>query len=223
MIKKIFLSACLVQMFGCSSSPESEVVLPNVDLNVAQTTPSGLFPVPSHSPENFHSNWQARPHSHHASRQVLTNYVSRLAKDLISNLNQQYIYPIAVTSFVNLSSDLQTTNLAGNQIAEEMLTELRKLGLPVIDFKTTGNIQVTPEGDFVFSRTVGELKSTQGINNVLSGTMVWHETGLVINARIISLNDNSVLSAARLSIPYFVTDSIFAGPEQHRFTGYSKH
>jgi hypothetical protein len=59
--------------------------------------------------------------------------------------------PIAVASFVDLDT-LKDTNWIGQQIEESFIYELNRRGEVVVDFKTTGNIQVTPQGDFVMSR-----------------------------------------------------------------------
>ncbi|MFQ3288062.1 MAG: hypothetical protein ACI93V_000273, partial [Alteromonadaceae bacterium] len=59
--------------------------------------------------------------------------------------------PIAVASFVDLK-DLESTNWLGNQLSESFVHELQRHGLLIVDFKTTGNIRVTKEGDYVFSR-----------------------------------------------------------------------
>ena len=61
------------------------------------------------------------------------------------------------------------------------------------------------------------------INNVLTGTLIWHEGGLIINARILDLETSAVLAAGKGFIPYFVADQIFSGPSDKRFYGYSKH
>lgn len=180
--------------------------------------PTGTAPVPT-----YNSVWQAGPQNPYANHQVLTNYISRIAKELVANLQPYYLRSMAVTSFVNLDSTLQSSNLAGNQIAEEFITEMRQLGLPVVDFKTTGFIKVSQGGDFVFSRQARELREMQGIDHVLSGTMVWHQNGLVINARIIDLNSNQILAASKGFVPYFVADQAFSGPSQVRFHNYSAH
>lgn len=53
---------------------------------------------------------------------------------LIENMN--YINsntPIAITSFVNLDDNLQTTNIFGNHLAESFITELQEFGLSVMN------------------------------------------------------------------------------------------
>jgi TolB-like protein len=186
---------------------------------------SNMAPVVSH-PSVIYPDymWQAPPRNYRSNNQLLTNYVSRLAGELARSLSSgTYMAPIGVASFVNLDSTLESTNLVGNQIAEEFITEIRQLGLPVVDYKLTGHIKVTSSGDFVFSRDSGVLKQQVGLSNILTGTLVWNDGGLVINARIINLETGYVLAAAKGYIPYFVADQIFAGPVHERFIGYSAH
>ncbi|TPH17118.1 FlgO family outer membrane protein [Litorilituus lipolyticus] len=111
--------------------------------------------------------------------------------------------PVAVTSFVELSS-LESTNWLGNQLAESFVHELQRHGLVVIDYKTTGHIRVTKEGDYVFSRDWKELPERQIIDYVVAGTMVEQESGILINARMIGIQSKVVVATAQSFIPNWV-------------------
>lgn len=111
--------------------------------------------------------------------------------------------PVAVTSFVNLE-DLESTNWLGNQIAENFVHELQRHGLVVIDFKTTGHIRVTKEGDYVFSRDWKELPERQIIDYIVAGTMMEQEDGIIINARMIGIQSHVVVATAQSFIPKWV-------------------
>lgn len=111
--------------------------------------------------------------------------------------------PVAVTSFVNLK-DLESTNWLGNQIAENFMHELQRHGLVVIDFKATGHIRVTKEGDYVFSRDWKELPERQIIDYVVAGTMMEQEDGIIINARMIGIQSHVVVATAQSFIPKWV-------------------
>jgi TolB-like protein len=111
--------------------------------------------------------------------------------------------PVAVTSFVDLK-DLETTNWLGNQLAESFVHELQRHGLVVIDYKTTGHIRVTKEGDYVFSRDWKELPERQIIDYVVSGTMVEQENGILVNARMIGIQSKVVVATAQSFIPAWV-------------------
>jgi TolB-like protein len=108
--------------------------------------------------------------------------------------------PIAVASFVDIK-DLESTNWLGNQIAESFIHELQRHGMIVVDYKTTGHIRVTKEGDYVFSRDWKELPERQIIDYVVAGTMVEQEGGVMINARMIGLQSRVVVATSQSFVP----------------------
>lgn len=111
--------------------------------------------------------------------------------------------PIAVASFVNLK-DLETTNWLGNQLAENFIHEFQRHGLVVIDFKTTGHIRVTKEGDYAFTRDWNELPKRQIIDYVVTGTMMEKDDGIMVNARMIGMQSRVVVASAQSFIPSWV-------------------
>jgi TolB-like protein len=98
--------------------------------------------------------------------------------------------------------------LLGNQIAESFIHELHAFGVPVIDFKTTDYMRVTPSGDYVFSRDYLELSQDQNFNYVLAGTLVNHQSGVLVNARIVGLASKAVVGSAQGFIPQSVVDAL---------------
>ncbi|NMP33012.1 hypothetical protein HII17_15750 [Thalassotalea sp. M1531] len=111
--------------------------------------------------------------------------------------------PIAVASFVNLE-DLESTNWLGNQLSENFVHELQRHGMVIVDYKTTGHIRVTKEGDYVFSRDWKELPERQIIDYVVTGTMMEQETGILVNARMIGMQSRVVVASAQSFIPKWV-------------------
>ena len=111
--------------------------------------------------------------------------------------------PIAVASFVELES-LESTNWLGNQLSENFVHELQRHGLIVVDYKTTGHIRVTKEGDYVFSRDWKELPERQIIDYVVSGTMMKQDGGVMVNARMIGMQSRVVVATAQSFIPEWV-------------------
>lgn len=132
----------------------------------------------------------------------LNRLVSDLADRLFTNklAGSKTLSPIAVTSFVNLNT-LENTNWLGQQIAEDLVHELHRRGEVVFDYKLTGSIKVTPEGDFVFSRDWTELSKRVPVSRILTGTMSRNEKGIVINARIVSLKTRMVEATAQGFVP----------------------
>ncbi len=137
----------------------------------------------------------------------IQDYAAQLAMDLVKNangLNNQAA--IGVTSFVKLDYSLQNTTVLGNQLAEYSISEIQQFGLNVIDFKLMPAIQVTRNGDLAFSRDVMQLAKNKIMDHVLSATMIDKADGVFINARIIELQTNKVVSSASVLVPTFVIE-----------------
>jgi TolB-like protein len=139
------------------------------------------------------------------------DYASQLAMDLVKNANG--LGPqakIGVSSFVKLDYTLQNTTVLGNQMAEYSISEIQQFGLNVVDFKMMPAIQVTRKGDLAFSRDIMKLANNKIMDHVLSATMIEKADGVFINARIIELGTNRVVSSASVLIPKFVSQQIHA-------------
>ena len=208
-MKRLILSMCLPMGFGCSSmlasdTPEQhdepqlmaqrEVAAPHSNDSVFQTKQAVLN----------NSSFTAAP-----TRKNINHYVRGIMQDLVENL--QYVNdktPIAVSSFVYLDADYNSTTLLGNQLAESFIHELHTFGVPVVDFKTTDYMRVTPGGDYVFSRDYLELNQDQNFNYVLAGTLVNHQSGVLVNARIVGLASKAVVGSAQGFIPQSVVDAL---------------
>jgi len=136
-------------------------------------------------------------------------YTRGLMQDLMANLsfvNEKT--PLAVSSFVLLEGDYQTSNLLGLQITEALMHEVNKFGIPVIDFKATGNMEVTDSGDFFFSKDASDLEDDLPIRYVLTGTMVEQRGGYLVNARIIGVSSKAIVSSAQAFISAEASDAI---------------
>lgn len=139
----------------------------------------------------------------------INHYVRGLMQDLVANL--QYVNastPVAVVSFVMLDSDYNDANLLGIQIAESLIHEVHKFGIPVIDFKTTGFIRVTEQGDFAFSKDYEDFSGQMPARYIVGGTMLKHTDGYLVNARIVGVKSQAVVASAQSFIPNSVSDPI---------------
>jgi len=148
-------------------------------------------------------------HNLPAPERTINFYVRGLMQDLISNL--QFVNettPVAVTSFVMLNSNYLEANLLGNQIAEGLIHEIHKFGIPVIDFKTSSAIKTNEQGDYIFSRDQTLLNKELPIHYVFSGTLVKHQGGYLVNARVVGLNSKAVVASAQSLIPTEVTNAL---------------
>jgi TolB-like protein len=140
---------------------------------------------------------------------TVQDYAGQLAMDLVKNgngLNSKA--RIGITSFVTLDYSLQNTTILGNQMAEYSISEIQQFGLNVIDFKLMPAIKVSNKGDLAFSRDVMELANDDIMDHVMSATMIQKSDGVFINARIIELRTNRVVSSASVLIPQFIAAQI---------------
>ncbi|GAA5141547.1 FlgO family outer membrane protein [Thalassotalea piscium] len=136
-------------------------------------------------------------------------YMRGLMQDLVSNL--EYVNgrtPVAVTSFVNLDSDFESSSLLGNQIAESLMHEIHKVGIPVLDYKVTDYLRVTEQGDFIMSRNFNELTNNIPIRYVFTGNLVKHQGGYLVNARVVGIKSKAVVASAQSFIPASVAKAI---------------
>ncbi len=134
-------------------------------------------------------------------RHTLDFFVESLTDDLmVSNTSVSARTPIAVTSFVDLQN-MDATNWLGNSVSEGFIYQFQRRGFKVVDYKTTGSIQVTQQGDFAFSRDWKDLAKEQDIQYVLTGTMLRQEGGVLINARVVGMQSRIVVASAQGFLP----------------------
>lgn len=139
----------------------------------------------------------------------LADYAEQLAMKLVGNARQlSESTLVGVASFVELNSNLQTSSVTGNQLAEMFIVEMQQFGVSVVDYKLAESINVLPQGDFVFSRKARELADDLSLDYILSGTLIRNEKGVRVNARIVSTKNRAVVSSATLTIPHFVIDEL---------------
>ena len=138
---------------------------------------------------------------------ILGEIVSKMADQLLYNFPRQYYKEtIALTSIVDLN-DLKATSWLGQTISEQFIHELHIRKLQVIDFKLTGNIQLTDRGEFALTRDWKKLNKDVEVERILTGTMSRNEEGIMLNVRIVNVNTNIVESTSSAFIPH----NIFMG------------
>ncbi|SFC26021.1 FlgO family outer membrane protein [Pseudoalteromonas denitrificans] len=136
----------------------------------------------------------------------IQSFVKKISGELLENL--KYVSdetPLAVSSFVMLDGELMDSDIVGRQISESFIHEIYKAGIPVIDFKVTDYMRVTPDGDFILSRDFLELKDNLPIQYVLVGTLVRHRSGHIVNVRIVGIRSKAVVASAQGFIPEYIT------------------
>lgn len=117
---------------------------------------------------------------------------------------------VGVTDFAYVDSALDQGSVLSNHLSEAIMYDLNKFGVPVLDYKVTDYIRVTSSGDFVLSRNFEELSAEMPIRYVVTGTMTAHKQGVLINARLIRIDNKQVMSAARTFMPEQVVRAIIS-------------
>ena len=155
-----------------------------------------------------------------AAKLNINHYAKGLMQDLVANL--QYVNsttPVAVVSFVMIDSDYNQSSLLGTQMAESLIHEIHKFGIPVIDFKTTGYIRITEQGDFAFTKDYEELPGTLAARYIVGGTMVKHTDGYLVNARVVGLTSKAVVASAQSFIPNEIANALIARISKNVISG----
>lgn len=139
--------------------------------------------------------------------QQSTGFLNQIASTIADQLGQNKDFPdlkntpIGVTSIVNLENFSEITKTT-NVVTENLIHEMQIRGYKVIDFKAMPTIKIGSNGgDYVFSRDLGDLRTKQNISYALSGTYSYQKGGLVLNCRIVNLENNVVLASAQAFIP----------------------
>jgi TolB-like protein len=105
---------------------------------------------------------------------------------------------VIVTSLVDVDDFRQSSDF-GRLFSDSMITNFKRLGWNVIDYRGRNLISQTKKGEFYLDRN--ELKGTPKDSVVFVGTYGHYEkNGLLINVRLLDKATNYVLSASNLQL-----------------------
>jgi TolB-like protein len=139
------------------------------------------------------------------THKALNEYAAQLAMELMDNNTRlTHQHAVGIASFVRLNAGLNDSTVLGNQLSEYLITELQDFGLAVVDFKLSSGITVTPQGDFVMSRSSQYLAKSVEMDHVVTGTIIEDDRGVRVNARIVSLENKQIVASADVYIPAFI-------------------
>jgi len=91
--------------------------------------------------------------------------------------------------------------LLGHQLEQGMITEATKRGFSTQEFKLSNDIIVSNESDRVLTRDIDQLSNIERVDFYITGTMVYQESGAVVNARIINARNKDIVAAATRFFP----------------------
>ncbi len=162
---------------------------------------SGCLQSPIYSGKGRESYIHSQLRSKEVPRHTLDLFVDGLAREIVkTNSALTTETPLALVSFVDLEH-YDETNWLGNTLTESMIFQLQRRGFIVVDFKNTGAIRVTKEGDFALTRDWMLLSPAQEINYLLVGTMLRQAGGVIVNTRIVNVNSRVVVASGQGFLP----------------------
>ena len=133
-----------------------------------------------------------------------TSEINHLSQRLVNDLVRQNdslkpTQPILVMTPVMLR-DLKQTNGLGLQLQQGMISALHAHQFSLVDINVAEMVKVTSKGELLLSRNWEELPSDLPVEFALVSTMDFTLTGVVVNARIVNVTNNRVISAAQTSV-----------------------
>ncbi len=135
---------------------------------------------------------------------IFNSRIILLADQLEQNLTKNVkCCPIVITTFVNLDNIEKTSHL-GRLIKENLQHEFLVRKWKVLDIRLARNLYINKNGEFILSRNINKLKLNNGvrIESVLVGTYSKLGDSIIINAKIIRVSDNTIVSSGQIILPY---------------------
>ena len=130
-----------------------------------------------------------------------------LANELFADVGPARQSRYAVVGFVPVDTMKYSANhqhplmLLGHQLEQGMITEATKRGFSTQEFKLSNDIIVSNESDRVLTRNIDQLSNIERVDFYITGTMVYQESGAVVNARIINARNKNIVAAATRFFP----------------------
>lgn len=108
---------------------------------------------------------------------------------------------LAVTSFVDTDT-YENAGYLGRALAEYFTHELSARAFEVTEFKLTGAMSVTKDGEYILSRNWKKIAADTKVKYLLGGTLTRNDKGVVVVARIIDMQNRHIIASATDIIPY---------------------
>ena len=130
-----------------------------------------------------------------------------LANELFADVRPSRQYRYAVVGFVPVDTMKYDPNhqqplmLLGHQLEQGMITEASKRGFSTKEFKLSNDIIVSEQSDQILTRDIERLSAIEVVDFYITGTLVYQESGAVVNARIVNARSKDVVAAATRFFP----------------------
>lgn len=108
---------------------------------------------------------------------------------------------IAITSFVDTDT-YENAGYLGRALAEFLTHEMSSRAFDVTEYKLTGKLSVSKDGDYILSRNWHKIAKDTNVKYLLGGTLTRNDKGVVVVARIINMQTRQSIATATDFIPY---------------------
>lgn len=136
------------------------------------------------------------------SGEGLKPYADKLVTEVVASINDTGNRPrVAIATPVDVAS-LEHTDWLGRELAEQFVAGLHRQGYQVLEYKLTGWLEITPNGDYIYSRNWQKLAGKANVTHILSGTMSRNDDGVMVYGRLVNLRNSVVEGASDIFIPY---------------------
>jgi TolB-like protein len=227
-MKKAVIRAGLPALFACltacsgaaleeTASPvqpvaeQQQAASPGAYLKIDQAQPQAAPPANGQAApaaQSGHRIYQYMPDS--SPSQATESQLSDISRDVAGKVfyelkedgEKNYSARVAVVAAVPLS-DLKRETEFGRVMAEYLLTDLADRGLKVTELRLGKEINIIAQnGEFILSRNIGELANTAPVlDYVVVSTFSNTRKTLIIQGRLVSLQDGMVVSSWRHTMP----------------------
>jgi len=137
---------------------------------------------------------------------TVNQYVNSLSAQL-SHIKEPFksTASIAVSFYLADALDSHVAQGQGaglsQQIQESLITQFTQLGYNTVEYRLENQLNLSASADSVLSRNTGNLKQRQIIDFVITGTLTRQEHAYIVNARMVNMQTNQVVSAGSTEIP----------------------
>ncbi len=113
--------------------------------------------------------------------------------------------PVGVTVIVDLNRLNSTTDF-GRLLSEDIMTNLERAAMAVIDLRAQKFISINNNGEFYLSRNIKKIRDQYGLGYILVGTYSVSDYIKEVNVRLIDASSGYIVSTAHSSIPTAVIE-----------------
>jgi len=131
----------------------------------------------------------------------LVQEVQDSAADLLSGLTLSSRKPMLSVSFANIDN-LEESSTLGRSLGEQYSSALTSSGVKMIEVKLSNELYISEgTGELILSRDLKRLVNDYEAQAVLVGTYAQGGKNIYVTARIIDIEDNTVLAADNMTLP----------------------